>query len=153
MPIDFFQKTPLKENIPEEMQSVILELKKCPSREECLKATFRILTQKYRGYRMRTYLMINEIFTSDLHELWHRRGFLHCTNINYLMRTLLVGSGHFRDDELVLRWTQIWYLSPHQYIEVKMNDRMINIDVWAYAYGIKFGDYAHGFHCFYPPDR
>ena len=153
MPIDLFTKTPIASELPVEMQQMIQDLKKCSSREDCLWRSSEILKKKYRGYRMRTYFKIYEIFTSDVEKLWHRRGFLHCTNLNYLLRTLLVESGFFRDEELILRWTQIWYLSPHQYMQVIINNQAINIDIWAYAFGIKFGDYAHGFHCFYSPEK
>jgi hypothetical protein len=46
-----------------------------------------------------------------------------------------------------LKWTQIWYISPHQYLQIRVdNNEWINVDVWANVYDIKFGDYAHGFY-------
>ncbi|MEI6597138.1 MAG: hypothetical protein WCL13_02910, partial [bacterium] len=67
-------------------------------------------------------------------------------NINYVMKTLLIKSDFFKDGDIRLKWTKIWYFSPHQYLQVNIDNKWINIDIWAYAYGIKFGDNAHGFH-------
>jgi hypothetical protein len=104
------------------------------------------LISKYRGYRGKTWIKIFDIFENDINVLWSKNGFLHCTSINYVMRILLVKSGFFTEDDLRLKWTHVGYISPHQYLQVKVDEKLINVDIWAYAYGIKFGDYAHGFH-------
>jgi len=31
-------------------------------------------------------------------------------------------------------------------VRTKNEEKYINIDLWGKAYGIKFGEYAHGFH-------
>ncbi|MBU2590291.1 MAG: hypothetical protein KJ939_01490 [Nanoarchaeota archaeon] len=41
---------------------------------------------------------------------------------------------------------RLHYISIHQYLKVKVNSKYVIIDGWARIYGIKFGDYAHGFH-------
>lgn len=146
MPLDLFSKTPIPEVLPDEMQKTIDELKKSLNKEECLKKTYNILILKYRGCRVKTYVKLFDAFKRDVSALWSKNGFLHCANINYIMRILLIKSGFFGEDDIRLKWTQIWYVSPHQYLQVNVNGEWINIDVWAYAYGIKFGDNAHGFH-------
>ncbi len=77
--------------------------------------------------------------------LWNESGFMHCTNINYVLRTLLIKSGHFADDDIQIKWTIVWYISPHQYLRIKTGDKYVNVDVWGYVYGIKYGEYAYGF--------
>lgn len=147
MPIGFFSKTPVPETLPEEMQRVIDGLKKSENKKECLKKVYAILNEKYHGDRLKTYPKIFSIFTRDPNKLWKRNGFLHCTNFDYLARIFLIKSGFFQEEALKLRWTLIWYLSPHQYLQVRIDGEWIDIDIWARVYGIPLGDHAHGFHC------
>ncbi|MFH0923601.1 MAG: hypothetical protein V1825_02605, partial [Candidatus Falkowbacteria bacterium] len=120
---------------------------------------YEILIAKYRSQRIKTYTKLFNVFSNDIDKMWSQTGFLHCTNMNYLMRTLLIKSGFFNDSDIALKWTMVWYISPHQYIQVNMgmspnallsrnsqNNKKINIDIWGKSYGIKFGDYARGFH-------
>lgn len=144
--LDLFAKTPISDVLPDEMQKIINELKKALNKEECLKKVYKILIAKYSGNRIKTYTKLSDFFKHDINKLWGKSGFLHCTNINYVMRTLLIKSDFLKEDEIRLRWTLIWYITPHQYVQVKINDKWINVDVWANSYGIKFGDNAHGFH-------
>lgn len=146
MPLDLFSKTHIPDVLPHEMQVAVDDLKKSSDKEECLKKAYEILNRKYRGYRVKTYIRLFDLFTTDIEKLWNTKGFLHCTNINYVMRTLLIKSGYFQESDIRLRWTPIWYVSPHQYLQVRIDDKWVDIDIWAYAYGIRFGDHAHGFH-------
>ena len=146
MPLDLFKKTLIPNQLPDEMRDVIAELKKSSDKEDCLKRTYEILNKKYRGYHLKTYTRIFNIFSKDLSKLWQKNGLLHCTNMNYIMRALLIKSGYFNEDEIKIKWAFVWCISPHQYLQVKINNHWINIDIWGNAFGIKFGDYAHGFH-------
>ena len=65
--------------------------------------------------------------------------------MNYLLHTLLIGSGHFENKDIQAHWTQIWLVSPHQYLTVVLKDgRQIEIDPWGRAYGVSFGSHAYG---------
>lgn len=146
MPLDLFSKTKLPDKIPVDMQESINELRLCASKEECLLRAYNILRTKYRGRRLKTYLRLLEVFSADIGKLWGRDGFLHCTNLNYLLRALLIQSDHFVEDDIKLRWTQIWLVSPHQYVQVNVHNRWVDVDIWGYSHGIEFGDHARGFH-------
>ncbi len=146
MPLDMFGKTPVADTLPSEMQETINKLKESKNKEDCLKHSYEILIKKYKGHRVQTYAKLFGIFSNDIVKFWDKQGFLHCTNINYVMRTLLVRSGFFTDDEIKIKWTLVWYTSPHQYLQIKIDNSDINIDIWSYAYGIKYNDYAYGFH-------
>lgn len=75
-----------------------------------------------------------------------KKGFLHCTKLNYLIRILLIKGGLFKEEDIELRWTSTWLIFPHQYLKVKINkNKFINVDLWGKAYGIPFGSYARGF--------
>lgn len=145
---NFFCKEKIPDKLPEDLEEIInVELKTSKTKEECARKAYVILTEKYGGDRIKTYSRIFELFACDVAKLWSRSGFLHCSHLNYLLRITLVKSGFFKDEDIQLKWTQIWYISPHQYLRVKLDDeKYVNIDVWAHVYGIKFGDYAHGFH-------
>ncbi len=146
MPLDLFKKTSIPNQLPCEMQGIIVELKKSSNKEDCLGRAYEILSKKYRGYRVKTYTRIFEIFCKDILRLWQKNGFLHCTNINYVLRILLIKSEFFNDAEIKIKWALVWYISPHQYLQIKVNNNWVNIDIWGKAFGIKFGDYSRGFH-------
>lgn len=146
MPLDLFLKTPVPDVLPDEMQKIVDEMKKSLNKDDCLKMAYNIMIEKFRGYRIKTYLKLFDVFESDIAVLWNKNGFLHCNNMNYILRILLIKSGFFVEDDIRLRWTQIWYISPHQFVQVRIDGKWINIDIWAHAYGINFSDNAHGFH-------
>ena len=147
MILSLFKKEPIPEKLPEGMMKMVEELKACRNQDECLQKGYDISTSKYRGYKFKTYTKLWRVFETDLEKLWARSGFLHCHLMNYLLRILLVKSGWFRDEDLTLQITFIWYVSIHQHLLVHMRDgRQIHVDIWYAHYGKKFGDYAHGFH-------
>ncbi len=105
------------------------------------------MTEKFRGYRFRTYTKIHLAFETNLGKLWQRTGFTHCHTMNYLLRVLLIKSGWFDDDDIKLKYSLVWYISPHQYLRVMVGEnKYLNVDVWNHHYGKRFGDYARGFH-------
>ena len=70
-----------------------------------------------------------------------------CTQQNYVLRLLLVKSGKFKDSEIRIKWTLVAYISPHQYLQVKVGKgNWVNVDMWGSSKGVPFGDYSHGFH-------
>jgi len=141
-----FPKNKIPDKIPPAMQLVVEELKKSKSKEECLKKAFAVITSKYGGHKLKTYILIWRIFTADLEKIWRWNGFLHCIHFIYLMRVLLIKSGHFKDKDIKRKWTLVCYFSPHSYLDINLGNRTIHADPWGRAYGIKLGDYTHGFH-------
>jgi hypothetical protein len=144
---DLFCIRKIPDRLPKEMQVVVAQLKKTKNKKACLRKAYDVLTAKYRGNKMNTITHFFDLFITDLHELWKRSGFMHCTTFNNLLRILLVKSGKFKDEDIRVHWTLVYFVSLHQYAEVKISEKKsINIDMWGKVYGIKFGDYAHGFH-------
>jgi hypothetical protein len=131
----------------EDLQTVTITLRQTKTGEECLRAAYGILTAKYHGERLKTITRLPDLFRRNIDVLWRKSGFLHCTNINLLLKELLVRSGHFSPAQIRFRWTSSWFLVPHQYAQVTLADgRCIDIDVWAAVFGIPYGDHSHGFH-------
>ncbi len=144
MSYNLIRKSPVPEKVPESMQNIIDILNQSKDKEECLKKAYDIMTRRYKGYMLKTYLRFLDLFEADAGRLWARTGFLHCTQMNYLMRILLVKSRHFLDSDISLKWTLFW-ISPHQYLSINMADKEIDIDIWGQSRGAGFGEHASGF--------
>jgi len=141
---NLFSKMLLPHNIPPTMKVVVRSLQRCKSKKECLAKAYAIITEKNHGSSYKTYLLLHRVFQTNIDELWKQRGFMHCTTMNYLLRVLLVKSGHFNDDDITLGRTHVWG-SIHQYLIVRIGKTFINIDPWSRTYGVVFGQYLHGF--------
>lgn len=134
-------------SLPTDMQPVADALRHAKTQEDCLRSAYDMLIAKYYGNRLKTYTHFLELFPRSMDELWARSGFLHCTNLNWLLGSLLVHSGQFQTSDLRTPWTLLRFGSPHQYLQVRLRDgRWIDVDVWARVFGIPFGDHAHGLH-------
>lgn len=132
--------------LPQEMQPIANEISRIEDQQTAVRYAYDILSKKYRGFRFLTFLRLDRFFITDLSTLWEISGFLHCNHSNYLLRTLLIASGKFSPEDIRSRWTQIWYFSPHQYLDIKLaNGTILSVDLWGKAYNIPFGSYAHGF--------
>ena len=141
----FFKKAPIPDKLPKELEELVLRLKQSKTKKECLWKAYLLLSEKYRGHRMYTYLKIFDAFICDVDKLCTSNGFLHCHNLNYLLRILLIKSGFFSEEDIKLRWSMVWYISPHQYLKIDVGEEVIDVDLWGKAQDIEFGDYAHGF--------
>ena len=141
---NLFSKANIPVKLPKSMQAVIEQLKKSRNREECLKKAYDILTKKFKGCRW--YTSFFDLFVKNVFRLWKKNGHLHCHNLNYLLRILLVKSGFFKDEEIKLKLTFIRPTSLHQYLNIRINaHKSINADPWGKVYGTKFGDYTKSF--------
>jgi hypothetical protein len=143
---NFFSKYPLPKKLPKAIQETVNDLKKSKNKEECLKKAYNLLTKKYKGYKILTYLKFHQAFTTNINILWLRSGFLHCNQMNYLLRLLLVKSGLFTEEDIIHKYSFVYYTSPHQYLKINISSNgYVNVDVWGEANNVKFGDYASGF--------
>jgi hypothetical protein len=141
-----FRKTPLPQDISREITSELEILNKLPTKELYLKEAYHLITTHYESGRINTFLKIYELLSTGAQDLWNRSGFVHCTNQNYLLSLLLVKGGRFKESDIRPKWTLISYFSPHQYLTVRVSDNTwVKVDCWARHYGIRYGDYAHGF--------
>ncbi|MBI2613973.1 MAG: hypothetical protein HYW62_04350 [Candidatus Levybacteria bacterium] len=70
---------------------------------------------------------------------------MHCTQQNFLLSVLLVESGWFSEKDLQLGHSLVWYISPHQYLKVKIDGSIIAADPWNYRFGASLGQFASGF--------
>ncbi len=143
---NYFSKKTLPRKIPEELQLDISKLKKSKSKMDCLDKAYGIVTSRYEGHKMDTYLRFGEFLNSDIANISKKRGFLHCTHQNYLLRFLLVKSGFFKDKDVKQKNLLLYGVSPHQYLEVdvgsKKKQKWVKVDPWGSAYGVPLGKRA-----------
>ncbi len=132
---------------PESFLDFVNYLKSTKNKEECLEVAYNYFINQYHGEKLKTYTNFLKLFQSDTKKLWLQKGFMHCTNINKLFFESLVESGHYKTADIKRKWTLIWFFSPHQYLRIKIDEsKYMYVDIWAHQFGIKFGDYARGFH-------
>jgi hypothetical protein len=141
----FLLKRPIPVRVPVGMKKVVAELQQMKNREQCLRRAYDIVTTKYHGDSIKTYTRFYEIFAWDVDTLWKRKGFLHCTHLNFVLRVLLIKSGHFSDNDIQLKMTNFWG-APHEYLLVHVGGKkFMNVDPWSKAFGVKFGEYMNNF--------
>ena len=132
-----------------EFKKAILSVKRAKNLENAMKMAVlevRKITGSEGGARFKTYLQIHKAFEKDPNKLWDRKGYMRCTHQNYLVRILLVKSGWLKESQITLGYSLVWYISPHQYLKVKLdNNIIIAIDPWNMNHGAKIGEYAIGF--------
>lgn len=144
---NLYKKEPLPEKIPQGMEEKIKEYSKSGDKRKFLDKSFDYLTKRYKVSRLRflaSWLSLNQ---TDVNTLWNKKGFIYCTQLNYLMRVMLVRSGLFTDNDIELKKSNTWYLFPHQYLKIRLSKKdSINVDPWAFYFGVKYEHFAHGFH-------
>lgn len=142
----FFFKAPLTKITNQNLQKTINQLKQAPSAEAATKQALEILKAKYDSGTVRTYFFFWMATQSDPNVLWDRKGFMHCTQQNHLLRLLLVKSEQVEERDIRLGYSLIWYISIHQYLKITLEkDRTVGVDPWSYGRGAKWNEFASGF--------
>lgn len=142
---NFFGRERIPEVLPKSMQKIVDILKKTGSKKKCLQKAYDVISKKFEGVGIKEKIKI--IFNNNTDEIWNGDGKLHCTNLNFILKVLLIKSGFFNEKDVVFKYTLIRYFSPHQYLWVRVeDDKWIKADMWAGTRGMKLGDYAHKFH-------
>lgn len=141
----FFQTPPSVAITNPSLLAAIDTVRNQPSADHALTTAFSIVEQRFKSYRFRTYFQFWQAFENDPNVLWGKTGFLHCHHQNYLLRLLLIESGHFTEADIELGHSLVWFISIHQYLKVKVNGRWLAADPWNSDYGATLGEYASGF--------
>lgn len=128
-----------------ELLSAIETVRHARDVQHAVEVALSIITKKYRGYRFHTYILFWKSFEKDPNKLWKREGFLHCTQMNYLLRVLLIQSGWVEESDISLGYSLVWFVSIHQYLIVSIDGKRLALDPWNYHFGCMLGSYASGF--------
>lgn len=144
-----FAKEPIPEISNPDFVECIERLRRQPTQLTAMQLGLEILSEKFESRRFKSLLYVNRAFEHDPNMLWYRKGFMHCTQQNELLRILLVKSGQVRDVDIRLGYSLVWYISIHQFLIVKVRDknavREVALDPWNYGLGASLGKYATGF--------
>ncbi|MBN2142824.1 hypothetical protein JW711_05850 [Candidatus Woesearchaeota archaeon] len=146
---NLFSKEPLPDNIPAGMTAAIRKIKQAhPGKEDFLRASYLFLATKYQLKRLQVISKFYQLFIKDLDWAWNKKGHIHCTTLNFLLRIMLVKSGLFKDSDITIRLTSTWFTMAHQYLTIRISDdKSIDVDISMRDYGIPFGSHAGGFRC------
>jgi hypothetical protein len=143
---NFFKKKPLPEELNDNFRAIVEHLNSYSNKEEALKEAYQIIATRFKSSRFKIFIMFRRGFIKDPEKMWQKK-FLYCFQVNYLLRLFLVKSKWFKDEDIKLKISCVYYIVPHQYLRVKLSDNQyMNIDPWGYDFGVKFGDYLYGFH-------
>ena len=144
---NFTSKQPVPHNneLPKWLLYKIQSWSRTNSQLKVLEHAFNFVATNFYGHRCNILIKINRLFIKDVDLILNTKGFHYCTTMNYLMRVILINSLLFEDEDIKLKWTNTWYIFPHQYLEVKVGNEILSIDVWNYQFGVKFGDVGSGF--------
>lgn len=145
IPPHFFGKEPIPRLTNPDLLAAVAKVRAASGREAALRSAYALITERFVGKRFRTYLLFWLAFETDANRLWQRQGFMHCTQQNYLLRVLLVQSGWFTEDDIRLAYSLVWYVSPHQYLLVRLKRGWLALDPWNDSYSPGFGYFASGF--------
>ncbi len=141
----FFEKEPMAVVTDSELKERIKEVKQQPNALQAMQYALDVMAQRYDSKAFDSVFHISKLFDRGVNKLWKRTGFMHCTQQNYLLRTLLVKGNKISDENIRLGYSLVWGISPHQFLIVRYKGQEIALDPWNYGRGAKLGRFASGF--------
>jgi hypothetical protein len=134
------------ELLDKELKFMADYLIKLNSREETVSEAYRVITTRFEAGKI-AFTKFLDVLSTGWQDVLSGIGLVTCTNQANLLAALLVRSGKFTEDNVERRWSSIWGLIPHRYLNVKLDDlKFIELDPWAAKYGLPIGDHARGWH-------
>ena len=79
---NLFAKKDLPITIPKSLQEQIDTVARARDKLEATKLAYDIITSKYRGHRVKTYLHLKKLLNTDIDKIWSQSGFYQCTTQN-----------------------------------------------------------------------
>jgi len=123
-----FSRRGLPDFLPAHFQAEIFALDVAATDDaDFLARAYGFVTAKYWGSRVKTLTHFWLAFTDPVGQ---PPGFMHCTGQNYLLRLILVKSGRFQESDIKIKVVPL-NLFIHQYLQVKLGDRWVDVDPWS----------------------
>jgi hypothetical protein len=133
-----FKEEVISEPIPAEMMNKINQLKnQAENREQFLELTYDYLGSRFNSERLNTLLKFSYLFM-PLDKIWRLEGYIPCTMNNYLLKIFLVRSGWFKEADIRRSHVFVNFV-PHQYLQVNINDKWLDVDVGEKQRGLPIG--------------
>lgn len=99
------------------------------TKEETLKNVYNYVLRNYEGVDEKYKLAwLPGLFLYDVDKIVDKRRFLACHIQNLVLRTLLLNTGQFSEDEIARKQTISWFLTTHQYLIVDFGKVRYKID-------------------------
>ena len=139
-----FSPSSLPKDISEDMEKIIQNLsQQSGSKMDFLQKAFDYLGDRYHSERLATILKFSYLFKS-LNDVWSRSGFIPCTQSNFLLQIFLVKSGWFKEEDIKVKHTFVNFV-PHQYLQVKIDNNWLDVDVGEKYRGLPIGKHLKYF--------
>lgn len=147
IPLIFFPNNLLiklkTKNPNKELKKVLTKLNRTKNKEEFVKNCLVFLQKKYPTKRFRLWFNLHKLFWYNPNSIINARGMLPCHVHTLMMKTILIASRKFKEDEIRECYT-ITDFVIHKYLQVKINDKWLDVDSWAYGVGVPVGKHAFG---------
>lgn len=131
-----FSKEPIPESLPLDLQQKISEFNQTANDNGgFLQLAYTYVTSKYSGSRLKTITQFYRAFGNTFEK---SSGFLPCTGQNYILRTMLIKSGRFKDEDIQVKTVPLNFFI-HQYLKVKVGDVYLDVDPWSNFLGVPIG--------------
>ena len=135
--------------LPASLEKIISNIvRDAKDQDDCLRKCFLAVIDRQQGGRIGLITHLRSVCSHDLVLAWKKK-YHHCTVANYLLTTMLLETKFFKEEDVKKRWTTTLFFIPHQYLQVRTGKSWLNVDPWAYRFGIELGDYNHGSHIGY----
>lgn len=131
-----FSRAPIPETLPRELTETIADINRNSKTDlEFLQKAYGYVTRTYTGGRLETIYIFWRAF-GDIYT--KSPGFLPCTGQTHLVRTFLIKSGRFSENDIEIKTVPL-NLFIHQYLRVRVGNEWIYVDPWANFLGVPFG--------------
>jgi hypothetical protein len=134
-----FTEKPVPDKIPEDLEKVIEKLnKESKTNREFLTKAYGHITDRFHGARLKT---ITKWWYSFRDVFSYNSGYVPCNLHNYLLRIMLIKSKRFSEKDIKIK-TVFFNFFIHQYLQVKVDSKWINVDPNSKYWGVPFGKRA-----------
>lgn len=117
-------------------------LSKIKDKAAVLKSAVDFVTKRYCPSGPIIFLFhLPRLFWNNPNKIIEREGFAYCHVQNLMLKTILIESGKFNEAEIKTKIN--FTLVIHQYLQIKIKDRWIDVDPWAIGKGIPFGKHLN----------
>ncbi|MAG39767.1 hypothetical protein CMI41_02265 [Candidatus Pacearchaeota archaeon] len=117
------------------------------TRLETFENVYRYVKKNYsggsEGLNPRNWLELLNIGDFSTESMLRRKGFVWCHNQNRIMRSLLINTGKFKEEDIKVKYSfwqtkllgktrpssYLWkWIATHQWLEIKLNGKMVFVD-------------------------
>ncbi|MDP3918810.1 MAG: hypothetical protein Q8Q35_02815 [Nanoarchaeota archaeon] len=86
------------------------------------------MSERFNGCNV--YAKLISYFFKSIDVIWDNNQSTHCTNLNYILRYLLIHSGKFTEKDIKRKYSLVLYILPHQFLKVNVGKKWIIADSW-----------------------